>query len=149
MLDKSLIAQCAYTCDVMAKKLLKEKKKAELAEQWQKVERLADNRRDYLLMKEFFLSFLKPAFRTWETVMTDGDVWDRFDDICLTVPCHHYVANGIHIPCIVQENMLDVELPLYSSAKPFDASSAATCKLLPKRYLEDTLDYLWGRWRAE
>ena len=27
MLDKSLIAQCAYTCDVMAKKLLKEKKR--------------------------------------------------------------------------------------------------------------------------
>ena len=53
MLDKSLIAQCAYPCDVMAKKLLKEKKRAELAEQWQKVERLADNHRDYLLMKEF------------------------------------------------------------------------------------------------
>lgn len=146
MLDKYMIAHCAYTCDAKAKQLLKERLKADAEGRSGDSRILCQQREEYLYLKEYFLRFLRPTFRTYEFVVTTEDQWERYRPVELSVPCYHYVVGDIHIPLFLQDDELDIDVPLFSHSYTPENHAVEP---LPDHVLQYMVSYLQGTWENE
>lgn len=142
MTDARLIAHCAYSCDVMAEKLRREKLTTCDKDDEFELLRIDSQRDEYLDLKEYFLSFLSPKYRTYEVIAIPKELWDGRGLTEYPLPCHHYMEAGIHISLIVQDDELDVDLPVQ---QPFYIPEPEIkVDPLPLDFLRQFKDYLEG-----